>query len=806
MKIFTALGLVIILFTQINFGQTTVFSDDFSTNTSTSWTTSGVIGSSTWSVTRSGDDWGARINTSTQQLELTNDASATANVNGWDFANVSTSTFSSPYNTALNINNGIVTWQFNMRQIRTDPAGFTGSSYGVAYILAGSSQNADYEGNGYAVVLGQTGSTDPIGLSRYTEGLSGSLTNIITSNTTGLTDFGAEYLSIMVTYNPSNDEWELFLRNDGTSAFSDPNSGSLTSQGTATDNYYAGIPLLYSGSYWHGSTTANLTAFFDNVSVIVGSNLITPIISLSNAFLSGFSYIQGSGLSAEQSFSVSGRNLTDNILITAPTDYEISTTSGSSFTSSITLSQSGSVVSLTTIYVRLKAGLSAGSYNNEVISSSSFGATSKNIICSGFVSASLPPSLPLVEDFSYTSGSLLTSNNWTAHSAAGVNPVLVNASGLTYANYISSGIGNSTSIVENGEDVNKGFAEVNTNGSTIYYSFLVNVNELENNFIGDYFIHLGDRLSATSFSFFSARVFARVDENGNVNFGLSNTSTPQWITTNYAKNTTYLIIVKYTINTSGNDEVKMWVRSSSVPQDETQAGTADITINAESGQDVIDAIGLRQAANIPDLLIDGIRVAAEWSNAPLPVELSSFSASVVGNAVKLIWRTETEINNYGFEVERASLSASPLSSWEKIGFVNGNGNSNSPKSYTYEDKNVLSGKYSYRLKQMDNDGKFEYSKTIEVDLGSPSKFELAQNFPNPFNPETAIRFTLPAAGNVRLTINNLLGQEVRSLVNEYKEAGTHIINFNASDFNSGVYIYRLEASGITQTRKMTLIK
>jgi len=119
---------------------------------------------------------------------------------------------------------------------------------------------------------------------------------------------------------------------------------------------------------------------------------------------------------------------------------------------------------------------------------------------------------------------------------------------------------------------------------------------------------------------------------------------------------------------------------------------------------------------------------------------------------------------------------------------------------------LLQEKYSYKLKQIDNDGQFEYSKAIEVDFGTPDKFELAQNFPNPFNPETAIRFSLPVAGSVKLTVYNLLGQEVKSLVNEYKESGTHIINFNASEFNNGVYIYKLEANGVTQTRKMTLIK
>ena len=203
---------------------------------------------------------------------------------------------------------------------------------------------------------------------------------------------------------------------------------------------------------------------------------------------------------------------------------------------------------------------------------------------------------------------------------------------------------------------------------------------------------------------------------------------------------------------------------------------------------------------------DFVLANATGGTNPLPVELSSFSALVVGSTVKLSWKTESEVNNYGFEVERASLSAPPLRVWEKIGFVNGNGNSNSPKSYSYEDKNVTAGKYSYRLKQIDNDGQFEYSKTIEVDFGTPGKFELAQNFPNPFNPETAIRFTLPAASSVKLTVFNLLGQEVKLLVNEYKEAGTHIINFNASDFNSGVYIYRLETNGVTQTRKMILVK
>ena len=131
---------------------------------------------------------------------------------------------------------------------------------------------------------------------------------------------------------------------------------------------------------------------------------------------------------------------------------------------------------------------------------------------------------------------------------------------------------------------------------------------------------------------------------------------------------------------------------------------------------------------------------------PLPVELSSFSAIVLENSVKLNWRTETEVSNYGFEIKLRDHTSTlhRLTGLELLGFVEGHGNSNSPKDYSFIDQNVSGGKYSYRLKQIDTDGKFEYSKVIEVDLGSPAKFELSQNYPNPFNPITTITFSLSA--------------------------------------------------------------
>ncbi len=190
----------------------------------------------------------------------------------------------------------------------------------------------------------------------------------------------------------------------------------------------------------------------------------------------------------------------------------------------------------------------------------------------------------------------------------------------------------------------------------------------------------------------------------------------------------------------------------------------------------------------------------------LPVELTTFSASVIGAKVKLSWNTATEINNFGFEVERKILKQVQNDNWEKIGFVNGNGNSNSPKEYSFVDNKLSTGKYSYRLKQIDNDGQFEYSKTIEVDFGTPDKFELSQNYPNPFNPSTIIKFNLPEAGMVKLTLYNILGQQIKTLVNEFRESGIYSINFDASELNSGIYIYKIESGSFTQSRKMTLIK
>lgn len=190
-------------------------------------------------------------------------------------------------------------------------------------------------------------------------------------------------------------------------------------------------------------------------------------------------------------------------------------------------------------------------------------------------------------------------------------------------------------------------------------------------------------------------------------------------------------------------------------------------------------------------------------NTALPVELTSFTATLNNkNAVELNWNTATEVNNYGFEIERSKNKGT----YENIGFVKGSGNSNSAKDYFFIDKQTLSGKYFYRLKQIDNGGVFEYSKVVEVDFKQLQTFELSQNYPNPFNPTTKISYSIPVDGRVRLQIYRITGELVESLVNEYQSAGIYTIDFNAAGLSSGIYFYKLIANNFLQVKKMSVLK
>lgn len=195
--------------------------------------------------------------------------------------------------------------------------------------------------------------------------------------------------------------------------------------------------------------------------------------------------------------------------------------------------------------------------------------------------------------------------------------------------------------------------------------------------------------------------------------------------------------------------------------------------------------------------------ADEIPGSPLPVELESFTAAYAGGKVTLRWNTATELDNYGFEVERMAAEGQ----WENIGFVEGYGNSNSPKYYSFADENVAANtEYKYRLKQIDNSGKYEYSSVAAVKIEVVEEYDMMQNYPNPFNPTTVIRFSVPQSSNVKLTVFNSVGEEVANLVDDFREAGVHEVQFNASNLSSGIYFYRLQAGSFIKTMKMQVIK
>jgi hypothetical protein len=202
----------------------------------------------------------------------------------------------------------------------------------------------------------------------------------------------------------------------------------------------------------------------------------------------------------------------------------------------------------------------------------------------------------------------------------------------------------------------------------------------------------------------------------------------------------------------------------------------------------------------------------------IPVELSSFTAIVKENDIQLFWTTVTEINNRGFEIEKINDSKSKIiQDWEMIGFVPGYGTSTEPKSYSFVDKDVTTGKHKYRLKQIDFDGSFEYSEIIETEVIQKLNYLLEQNYPNPFNPVTSISYTIPDFSLsksegcfVTLKVFDVLGNEIVTLVNEEKAPGTYEVNFqslvNNNQLASGIYYYQLKAGEFIQTKKMILLR
>lgn len=315
------------------------------------------------------------------------------------------------------------------------------------------------------------------------------------------------------------------------------------------------------------------------------------------------------------------------------------------------------------------------------------------------------------ENFEYNSGQLISNYGWVPFSGIGVNPIRVVEPGLEYPCY-GCIFGNAAKMVSTGEDVYK-FLTRSIHTGSFYVSFMVKIDSAQT---GDCFFHLGD--STVNNSTRVAQVFAK-DSAGKVAFGLSKTGNNNEVYTpaKYSRNVIYLIVVKYTfVAGSNNDLVSLFVIE---PPDCAPTIEPSPTLGPFGGSGDASNIGkviLQQGAGSkgPYLVIDGICGYDVWDNGALPVEMAAFTSNVLRNEVTLNWTTSSERNNSGFNIERKSAASS---NWSMIGHSEGMGTSSISHRYSFKDKNLSTGKYNYRLKQIDINGNFEYFN-LESEVGS----------------------------------------------------------------------------------------
>ena len=228
----------------------------------------------------------------------------------------------------------------------------------------------------------------------------------------------------------------------------------------------------------------------------------------------------------------------------------------------------------------------------------------------------------------------------------------------------------------------------------------------------------------------------------------------------------------------------------------------NFTMNASWVADNCELVSFIQNLDGKEIL-QGTKISLQ-DLAPLPVELTSFTALASAGKVNLNWTTASEINNSGFEIERSFNG----NSFFTVGYVKGNGTTTETRSYSFIDDIEANGTQTiyYRLKQVDYNGSFEYSDIVSVVFDLPTEYALGQNYPNPFNPSTKIKYSVPQNGLVSLIVYDLTGQVVATLLNEVKEAGNYELNFNAAGLSSGVYFYKMISENFTQVKKMSILK
>lgn len=391
-----------------------------------------------------------------------------------------------------------------------------------------------------------------------------------------------------------------------------------------------------------------------------------------------------------------------------------------------------------------------------------------------------------IENFNYGSTTDTLTNPaiggslWKRHSGA-LGALVYNTTSLSYTGYSSNGVGGSISLAHaagSREDAN--FATNTYTSGSVYVSFLMNVT-VSGGTTGDYFFHLLDSSGLTTGSNFRARLFVKDGVAANTfKVGISkgsNAANAIFSPLDYPLNTPVLVVLKYTFNTSASDTAYCFVIDSAIPTTEPASATISSTVVADvaiADLSKVKSVVIRQGnVGTAAITIDGIRIATSWLNSTLPVKYTQFTAERNNDNIKLNWSTASEVNNNGFEIERSSNGTD----FEKIGFVKGVGNSSRLNKYSFTDKNN-SFAY-YRLKQVDFDGKYEFSKVLTV-KSNESSVELS---PNPFNDNLVI--------NSNTTIINAEIVDVTGRVKMFEVVNSNTAKLNTSGLDNGVYFIRI---------------
>ncbi len=405
------------------------------------------------------------------------------------------------------------------------------------------------------------------------------------------------------------------------------------------------------------------------------------------------------------------------------------------------------------------------------------------------------------ENFSYPAGSDI---GWGSSGPLGVERIKAVSPGLIFPNYSGSGIDNAAKLDNQANYIHMFRIfdpSPGTSSGSVYVSLLVRVT---NEGSGEVMI----AGFSSTLSLYTTYDFIHVRDSANkIAFGMSKrNASPTFTYARYSRNITYLLILKQVFVPSSSDSLSLFVFSSAAPSNEPRPTIGPVT----SGDDIpgMSAMFLYQDAPGISSIVDGISINSYWNNNVLPVELASLNSIVEKNNVSLSWVTSFEENNFGFDIERKD---SDIENWTRIAFMSGYGNSSSPGSYEYTDRNLNSGKYLYRLRQIDFNGNFEYHNfETEVVIGIPTKFSLSQNYPNPFNPSTKINYEIPVDGDITLKLFDINGKEVMEIAGGFRTSGYYTSVLDLSSLPSGIYFYRLslESGGqiFSSSKKMSLIK